>query len=92
DGSQRRDFVYVGDVVRACLSAPSAPSSDPVNIGTGEMISVQALYGKLARLTGFDQPPVYAEARAGEVHSIALDPALAGERLGWSPEVGLDAG
>jgi UDP-glucose 4-epimerase len=92
DGTQQRDFVYVGDVVRAGLAAPNAPNSDPINIGTGEMTSVNALYQALCEATGFDQPPLYESARAGDVHSISLDPTLAGKRLGWKPETDLCVG
>ncbi|GAG48681.1 unnamed protein product, partial [marine sediment metagenome] len=92
DGTQQRDFVYVGDVVRACLAAPEAPSSDPMNIGTGSLTSVNELYRALADITGFAEPPIYGAARPGEVHSISLDPALAREHLGWRPETELAAG
>ena len=92
DGTQQRDFVYVGDVVRACLAAPQAASADPINIGTGKLTSVNDLYKALAGSTGFTEPPVYAPERPGEVHSISLDPSLARRCLNWEPEVDLTAG
>jgi UDP-glucose 4-epimerase len=92
DGTQQRDFVYVADVVRACLAAPGAPSSDPINVGTGDLTSVNDLFRALATITGFPEPPAYAPPRSGEVHSIALDPALAKACLGWAAETDLTAG
>jgi len=92
DGTQQRDFVYVGDVVRACLAAPQGPDSDPVNIGTGDLTSVNTLYRELSRATGFSEPPVYELPRPGDVHSISLDSSLALERLGWRAETDISAG
>ncbi len=92
DGTQQRDFVYVGDVVRASLAAPEAASSDPVNIGTGRLTSVNELYRALADITGFAEPPIYEAARPGEVHSISLDPSLARERFNWASQTDLGTG
>jgi UDP-glucose 4-epimerase len=92
DGSQQRDFVYVGDVVRAALLAAETSCSEPINIGTGELTSVNELYRAIAEAVGFDEPPVYDAARPGEVQSISLDPSLARDRLRWTPETGLAAG
>ena len=92
DGSQQRDFVYVGDVVRAVLRAPEAPNSDPLNIGTGTLTSVNDLYQAMADVTGFREPPIHAGPRPGEVHAISLDVSRARERLGWRPEIGLMEG
>jgi UDP-glucose 4-epimerase len=92
DGSQQRDFVYVGDVARACLAAPGAHSSEPINTGTGVLTSVSELYQLLAEASGFDQPPIYAPARTDEVHSISLDPTRARERLNWTPQTDLRSG
>ena len=40
DGLQTRDYVYVGDVVRAFLAAETGPAGETVNIGTGSEVSV----------------------------------------------------
>jgi UDP-glucose 4-epimerase len=92
DGQQTRDFVYVGDVVRANVLALEAKLPGPVNIGTGRAISVNEIYRSLARAIGFDRPPRYAPARAGEVRDIYLDCALARAHLGWCAEVSLEDG
>ncbi len=89
DGTQHRDFVYIDDVVRAALAAPHAPDASPINIGTGKLTSINALYQTLGEATGFREPPRYEPACPGEVHSISLDIARARERLQWRPEVGL---
>ncbi len=86
DGEQTRDFVYVGDVVDACLAAAEASSFGPFNVGTGVETSVNALAAELG-LT-----PERAEARAGEVERSCLDPSRAARELGWTPRTDLAAG
>jgi nucleoside-diphosphate-sugar epimerase len=68
DGSQTRDFVYVGDVVRAIMAALGDGNSRVVaNVGTGGEISVLALARALVELCGGTSEIVHAPARAGEI-------------------------
>ena len=92
DGVQTRDFVYVDDVVDAFVRAMDQGSGLTMNIGTGLETSVQRLYDTMARLAGYDEPPKYAEARAGELARSALDPGRAAAHLGWEPRTDLDTG
>ncbi len=92
DGTQQRDFVYVGDVARACLAAPNAPDCEPINVCTGSLTSLNELYRLIAEAAGFDQPAVCDPPRPGEVHSISLDPTRARERMGWVPQTSLPQG
>ncbi len=92
DGLQTRDYVYVGDVVRANLLAAGAEVSGPVNIGTGVETSVLDLVEALAGQgeDGFEAQ--IAPERPGEVRHIALDTSRAQAELGWQPEVELGDG
>jgi UDP-glucose 4-epimerase len=92
DGEQTRDFVYVGDVVRANVLALETNVAGPLNIGTGHPSSVNDLYHHLARLVGFDAPARHEPERPGEVRDIYLDCGLAQRELGWEPQVTLDDG
>jgi UDP-glucose 4-epimerase len=92
DGEQARDFVYVGDVVRANLLAMNAGAGETVNIGTGVLLTVNELYRKLQTLTGYESPPTYAPARPGEVYRMVLDAHLAERVLGWRPVTPIDEG
>lgn len=85
DGTQTRDFVYVGDVARANVLAATAASSAVANIATGQEASVNEIYRALAGLTDFPAPPAYAAAREGEVYRIVLDVERARRWLGWTP-------
>jgi UDP-glucose 4-epimerase len=91
DGLQVRDFVFVGDVVAALLAAAGSDGG-PYNIGTGVETTVAALHHACARVAGVDAPPLYEEARLGDVRRSALDSSRAERELGWRPRVGLEAG
>ncbi len=55
DGSPTREFLYVEDCAEAlCLAAERYEGAEPVNLGTGEEISIRALAELVADLTGFD--------------------------------------
>lgn len=93
DGTQTRDYIYVGDVVAAALAAGGSQASGAVNIGTGRETSVLELVEALGRLGGAeDFEPQFAPPRAGEVQRISLDASQAERQLGWRPAVGLDEG
>jgi UDP-glucose 4-epimerase len=82
DGSQTRDYVYVGDVADAMLRA-ARRDGGVYNIGTGIETSVVELYAAIRAAAGADREPVLAPARLGELQRSVLDPALAGRELGW---------
>jgi UDP-glucose 4-epimerase len=92
DGLQTRDYVYVGDVVRANLLAAEANAREAINIGTGVGTSVLALVESLAAQADGPFEPEMAPERPGEVRHIHLDASRARAELGWEPAVGLDEG
>jgi UDP-glucose 4-epimerase len=95
DGGQTRDYLYVGDVVRANLLATSAPFSGKVpilNVGTGVETSVNDLVRLLGEAAGSPLRVEHAAPRSGEQRRSALDAALAGRVLGWRPMTDVRAG
>jgi UDP-glucose 4-epimerase len=92
DGSQTRDYVYVEDVARAHLLALEAGQGGAFNIGTGVETDVNRLAEQIRLASGWQQAPVYAPARPGEQQRSCVDPARAGELLGWRPQVDLSSG
>jgi UDP-glucose 4-epimerase len=87
DGSQTRDYVFVGDIVAANLAAAAAvaPAHDRYNVGTGTEVSVLELIGAVAEAAGVDPAdfaPELAPARAGEVPRSCLDVSRARADLG----------
>jgi UDP-glucose 4-epimerase len=91
DGSQTRDYVYVGDVARA--TTPIVGQDHGVfNVGTGRETSVVELYELCARVAGSDVPAAQAQARLGELQRSFLDPTRAATELGFTAMVDLEDG
>jgi UDP-glucose 4-epimerase len=91
DGGQQRDYVYVGDVVRALTAAPGA-TGGVFNVGTGRATSVLELYALCSEIAGSNAPPAHEPERAGELARSVLDPAKAERELGWHAEIDLRDG
>lgn len=91
NGGQQRDYVYVGDVVEAAVLAARGEAATCV-VGTGQGTTTLELFEALARSTGYEQPPIFAAERPGDIHAIYLDASQARERWGWEPRVGLEEG
>jgi nucleoside-diphosphate-sugar epimerase len=95
DGLQSRDFTYVSDVVAAVAAAAAAPSSvsgDVFNIAPGSQHTLLDLLAAIGRATGVEPDPVFAEARAGDIHQSCADATKARTAFGWEPQVSLESG
>jgi UDP-glucose 4-epimerase len=92
DGLQTRDFVYVGDVVRANLLALHFDRDDVFNIGTGVETDVNTIFRRLRELCGADVPERHGPAKPGEQRRSVLDITKARRELGWEPQVPLREG
>lgn len=91
-GKQTRDYVFVGDVVRANLFALDHRGFDCFNIGTGIETDVIALFRKIRDLTGSDIQEEHAPAKKGEQLRSVLDYGKMSRTFGWKPEVSLEDG
>ena len=96
DGRQRRDFVHVDDVARACALALTADGADGhvVNVGSGDSHTVREIAERLARVMGKEQiePQIAGKYRVGDIRHCFADVSLAREALGFEPQVELDDG
>ena len=95
DGEQRRDFVNVHDVARACLRALEGDGADgeAVNIGSGRSVTVNEIARSLGAVLGVDgEPEVTGKFRAGDIRHCFADIGKARRLLGFDPEVALDDG
>ncbi len=95
NGLQTRDYVYVGDVVRANLAVLDAPKdmlNAPFNIGTGVETDVVTIFRMLRELFDSGVEPLHGPAKPGEQLRSVLDTRRAERRLGWRPEVDLAEG
>jgi dTDP-L-rhamnose 4-epimerase len=96
DGAQLRDFVHVRDVTRATVLAVERPQAydGPLNIGSGTPRAVLDLARELCAATGSRtcRPIVTGEWRPGDVRHIVASSERARVELGFSAEVGFEAG
>jgi UDP-glucose 4-epimerase len=98
DGSQTKDFVYVGDVARAnCLAMESDASGEAINISGGRSLTVRYLAETVIRLSGASVEPEY---RLAPEHGIYItsdapfhyDNSAAARLIAWLPEVDIEKG
>jgi UDP-glucose 4-epimerase len=94
DGQQSRDFVYVGDVVRANLLASESTKAvgKMVNVASGRQYSLLEVVDALNRVLGTKIQPKLAEPRVGDVRDSLADISLAKELLGYEPTVSFEEG
>src|SRR5260370_37075983 len=76
NGEQTRDYVFVGDVVRAILAAlKSNASGVALNIGTGIETNVNELFSTLAGIADFPTHPEYGPAKPREQIQSVISPS-----------------
>ena len=95
DGEQTRDYVYVGDVVRANILAAEMVLGQElpiVNIGTGVETSVNILLQLLRESAGRHVAWRHGPPRPGEQRRSVLDCTLAKRVLGWEAATNLRTG
>ncbi len=95
DGRQRRDFVHVRDVARACVAALDPPVDDgsvrAYNIASGRARTVGEMATALASAAGSPAPQITGAARLGDVRHVTASAARAREDLGWEATEDFDA-
>lgn len=95
-GQQRRDLVFIDDVVQALIAAACAPAIEGrvINIGSGQAHRLRDIASLIWHLSE-SRAPLLVGARpapAHEVHDTWADIALAGELLRWAPQIDLETG
>jgi UDP-glucose 4-epimerase len=93
DGAQTRDFIYVGDVVRALVAAlGDGPKQLVANVGTGREISVLELARTIVDLSGQGSAIEHAAPRAGEILRSCANVERLRDALGVTATTGLAEG
>lgn len=91
-GTPRREFLYVDDLAEACLLLMERYDDDvPINVGTGEDLSIKELAEMVANVVGFSGTIEYDSSRPDGVPRKLLDVQRI-RQLGWSPQVTLREG
>lgn len=93
DGSQQRDFTYVGDIVDGIVRAIHAPHGyDAINLGNNHPVSVNEFVGTLEKIAGKKTNIQYAPARSEEMPLTWANIFRAKQLLGWQPKTPLSTG
>ena len=94
DGHQSRDFIYVGDVVRANLLAATAKSAggQVMNIGTGRAVRIKELWNTVCVLSGRSLEPKHEPPRPGDIIASLAATEKAKGLLNFESEVSLKDG
>lgn len=93
DGTPTREFLYVDDCVRALwLAARGYDGAEPVNLGSGEEISIRDLAALTAELTGFDGTITWDTSRPNGQPRRRLDVSQAEELFGFRAQTRLRTG
>lgn len=92
DGTQTRDYVYVGDVVEANRLAIVKGMSGIYNIGTGVETDVRTIFGALKEFTAAKSGENYGPAKKGEQQRSCISPGKIEAELGWRPRTELHEG
>jgi dTDP-L-rhamnose 4-epimerase len=91
DGAETRDFVHVGDVVRATLlaldRAGNVSMPAVVNVGTGRAHTLLEVARAVSRALNGPEPAVTGKFRVGDIRHCHADLAHARATLGFLPEV-----
>ena len=93
DGTQRRDFTYVGDVangVRAALTA--ARGYEIINLGSDKPIVLNDAIRLIEQLVGREAVVRYEPRHPADVEATWADISKARRLLGWQPETDFAAG
>lgn len=94
DGQQRRDFVYIDDVVDALVAAATAPAVDRqiINVGSGQEVSINDLARLVLQITGRKANVITNEQQSGGIRRMVADLHRARALLGYQPQVDLETG
>lgn len=96
DGRQRRDFVSVYDVVRACCLVLERPASrgEVFNIGSGRSYTVREIAQRIAAVIGKEylKPEITGKYRVGDIRHCFADISRARTSLGYEPQMDLEDG
>lgn len=94
DGQQSRDFIFVGDIVRALWAAGTMPGigGKVYNVGRGEAYAVLDLAHMIGELLGVGVQPHFAPTRDGEVRHSCADVTRFAQQAGFQAQASLYEG
>lgn len=92
EGASTRDYVYVKDGIDAFMKALQTSTHEPVNIATGEEVSILKLWEILSSIHDGETVKRHEPSRPGEIEKSCLHPGRAEKILGWRATTPLEQG
>lgn len=95
-GEQKRDLVFIDDIVHGLMAAASAPNIEGkvINLGAGRPVRLKDLAKLIWRLSGSKAPLAIGarNTKPHELYDLWADITLARQLLGWEPRIDLETG
>lgn len=92
DGSAMREFLHVDDLAEACfICMRDYDSSEPINVGTGEDVTIKELSGMISHTVGFPGETFWDISKPNGTPRKVLDVSKI-KSLGWEPKISLQEG
>lgn len=92
DGAQTRSFMYIDDCVEGIGRIMSSDCSEPLNLGSAELVSINQLVSMVESIAGVKLERHYDLSAPQGVRGRNSDNTLLERVTGWSPSVSLYAG
>ncbi len=94
DGTTRRDYTFVDDIVNGIVGAMDYDGSqyEVINLGGSHPVSLLEMIQTLARVAGLSPVLDFQPEQPGDVRQTYADIRKAGALLGYSPHVDLETG
>ncbi len=92
DGKQKRDFVFVKDVVEAKILAMQSNKVGFFNVGTAEETDINTIFKMIKEFINSSSKEVHGPANAGELQRSCLDFSKIKKDLGWQPKYNFKKG
>ncbi len=94
DGTQRREFTHVDDVVAATIAAGRSPSARDatIDVGGGSSVALLEVIDAVERIAAAPVRRRVLPATAGDPSATVADHDLARRLLGWEPSIDLECG
>ena len=92
DGSQTRSFLYIDECIEACRRLMKSSYTNPINIGSEEMVSIKELVDLTSRIAGKQIKKKYILDAPTGVRGRNSDNTLIRKELGWDYSISLEQG
>lgn len=92
DGTRTRSFLYVDDFVEGALRIMDCDYSEPVNLGSEEVVSINELADIVEEVAGTELVRLYDTTKPQGVYGRGSDNALLRKVTGWEPRISLREG